>query len=349
MSCSHVGTDLESGRESLADAIRQSEEGGGEGGPPFEWDIAVHLGDHSGGQTTPTDEEGREIVRQFGASTRHPREHFYTIAGNHDAPIEEDVPLQWWFRKWIDPTGESTEHSGVDTTRMPYAVEGTWERYTFSVGNIRFLMMSDRNDFPPPVGRRGVIRGGYPSGAVTGETLAWWRRSVAANADSVIVSGHHHMLKETTVASGPWEGYLPDGQGGWQSQYHGYFADGAPEGASYLYFVDDKPDAQAFEGYLSENPGSMDLWLGGHTHTNPDDRKGGRSHVERKWGCNFINVAALSRYHGRTNVPMSRLLTFEDGSDEVLVQCYLHTSGYAPQGWYGPAERTIKLSRPVRL
>ena len=91
MSCSHVGTDLESGRESLADAIRQSEEGGGEGGPLFEWDIAVHLGDHSGGQTTPTDEEGREIVRQFGASTRHAREHFYTIAGNHDAPIEEDA------------------------------------------------------------------------------------------------------------------------------------------------------------------------------------------------------------------------------------------------------------------
>ena len=37
---------------------------------------------------------------------------------------------------------------------------------------------------------------------------------------------------------------------------------------------------------------------------------------------------------------MSRLLTFEDGSDEVLVQCYLHTSQYAPQGWYGPSERT---------
>ena len=89
MCCSHVGTDLNFGRESLADAIRQSELGGEEGGPPFDWDIAVVLGDHSGGQTTPTDEEGREIVRQFGVSGRHRREDFYTVIGNHDAPIEK--------------------------------------------------------------------------------------------------------------------------------------------------------------------------------------------------------------------------------------------------------------------
>ena len=34
MGCSHVGTDVRvSGRESLADALRQSERSGGEGGP----------------------------------------------------------------------------------------------------------------------------------------------------------------------------------------------------------------------------------------------------------------------------------------------------------------------------
>ena len=43
-------------------------------------------------------------------------------------------------------------------------------------------------------------------------------------------------------------------------------------------------------------------------------------------------MAALSRYHGKMNVPMSRLLTFEDGSDEVLVQCYLHTSAVRVAG-----------------
>jgi len=185
---------------------------------------------------------------------------------------------------------------------------------------------------------------------VTGETFEWWKRMVEENRDCVIVSAHHHMLKETTVASGPWEGYERQPDGSWKAKYHGYFPDGGPEGASYLYFVDGKPDAQAFEGYLAERPGTSDLWLGGHTHAKPDDRTGGRSHVEQKWGSTFVNVAALTKHHGGSQAtPMSRLFTFEDGSDEVRVQCYLHTSDYAPRGWYAPAERVVKLGKAFRL
>jgi len=158
------------------------------------------------------------------------------------------------------------------------------------------------------------------------------------------------MLKETTVASGPFEGFEKDKKGRWRSYYHGYFSDGAPEGASYLYFVDGRPDAQAFERYLSSHPGAIDIWLGGHTHTNPDDRKGGRSHIERKWRVNFINVAALTRHHASRarSIPMSRFLTFKEASNECRVQCYLHTQDYAPQGLYKPAERILRLSKPFK-
>ncbi len=342
----HVGTDLRHGRESLADAIRQSEGGGEAGGPAFEWDVGLHLGDFSGDQTSPQDDEGREVVRQFGALRTHRREDVYTLVGNHDASTV-DEPCQWWFKKWVDPTGESTEHSGVDRSRMPYPVEGTWERYAFRVGNVLFLMMGDRNDGGPPVGRGA--RGGYPAGAVTGETFDWWREQVEANRDSIVISAHHHMLRETTVASGPWEGYTREEDGSWKALYHGYFADGGPAGASYLYFVDGEPDAQAFERYLAERPGSVDLWLGGHTHSVPDDRHGGRSHVEQKWGVTFVNVAGLTRHHvsyERFGIPMSRLFTFEEGSAEVRIRCYLHTSDYAPQGWYVPAERVARLRTP---
>jgi hypothetical protein len=144
------------------------------------------------------------------------------------------------------------------------------------------------------------------------------------------------MLKNTTVASGEWEGV----EGG----YHGRFEDGAPIGASYLYFVGDEPDAQRFEGYLEENPGSIDIWLGGHTHTNPDDNYGGKTHIEEKWGTTFINVAAMSKYHaGRTTMPMSRLLTFDPGRDTIDVGCYLHTSDYAQQGWYDRVAKAVSL------
>ena len=347
MGCSHVGTDLRRGpRESLADAIRHSQGGGDLGGPSFGWDIAVHLGDLSGSQTPPDDEEGREVVRQFAALDR-PREHVYNIIGNHDAsgPGEE---CQWWFRKWVDPEGLNTEISGVDSRRRPYPIDGTWGALFLRVGNVLFLLMSDRNDGGPPVGR--AERGGYPAGAVTGETFSWWKDMVEANRDSIIVTCHHHMLRETTVASGPWEGFVKDDEGNWKSHYHGYFPAGGPEGASYLYFVDGEPDSQAFESYLADHNGAIDLWLGAHTHTNPDDRHGGRSHIEPKWGATFVNVSALTKYHASlTTVPMSRHFTFTEGSDQVRIRCYLHTDDHAPQGWYEPAERTAPLRMPFRM
>ena len=345
---SHVGTDIRKGYESLASAIRQSEFGdAGRGAPSFDWDIAVHVGDLSGGQGAPDDEEGREVVRQYGALKKHRREDVYDLAGNHDGsgPGEEQ---QWWFKKWVDPTGENTASSGVDPSKRKFPVEGTWERYCFRAGNILFLIMSDRNDGGPPRGR--AEKGGYPAGAVSGETFQWWKKMVESNRkDSIIICAHHHMLRETTVASGPWEGFRKRGDS-WRSHYHGYFPEGGPKGASYLYWLDEKADAGAFETYLAENPGAIDLWLGGHTHTNPDDTFGGRSHIETKWGAHFVNCAALSRYHAaKTTLPMSRLLSFASRSRELKVQCYLHTNQHAPAGFYQKAERRLQLSKEFSI
>ena len=343
MGDAHVGTDLKRKRESLAEAIRQSEHE--ERG--FAWDIALNVGDFSGNQSSPDDDEGREVVRQYAAARKHRREDFYDLAGNHDASGPGE-PTQGWFRKWIDPTGENTQFSGVDPKRRRYPVEGTWERYSFRIGNVLFLVMSDRNDGGPPVGRGK--RGGYPSGAVTGETFAWWKRMVESNRDAIIICAHHHMLRETTVGSGDWEGLIKNPDGTLTSRYHGHQPDGGSwEGASYLYYVDGQPKALAFEKYLEAHPGAIDLWIGGHTHTNPDDNFNGRTHIERKWGATFVNCCALSRFHvASRSRPMSRLLTFAEGSAEARVQCYLHTSQHAPQGWYSKAERTVKLGKPFR-
>ncbi|MDZ4849160.1 MAG: metallophosphoesterase [Pirellulaceae bacterium] len=343
----HVGTDIARKRESLADAIRQSEQGTKDS-PPFDWDIAINVGDFSGTQGPPDDDEGHEVVRQFGALKKHRREDFYDIAGNHDASGQGE-PTMGWFRKWVDPLGENTTHSGVDPKRRRYPVIGTWERYEFRIGNLLFLMMSDRNDLPVPVGRGK--RGGYPAGAVTSETVAWWMERVEANRDSVIISAHHHMLRETTVGSGDFEGGNFNAKGEYISRYHGNQEDGgSPEGSSYLYYVDDKPKAMAFEKYLEAHPGAIDLWFGGHTHTNPDDHFNGRTHIEHKWGATFINCCCLTRFHVAGNSrPLSRLLTFTEGSAEVRVQCYLHTNTHASQGWYPKAERVIELGKPFHM
>jgi hypothetical protein len=343
----HVGTDLKRGWRSLAEALRTSEHGGDEGGPPFDWRIAVDVGDMSGGQAVPQDDEGREIVRQLGVLEKHRRESIYSICGNHDRSGIAEPPA-WWWRKWVDPTGENTEFSGVDPKKRPYAIDGTWERYSFRVGNILFLMMSDINEPTQTIGRGDL--GGNPAGVVSGETFEWWKSMVEANSESIIISAHHYMLKDTTVASGEWEGVRKDEDGQWRNHYHGYKPRGAPQGASYLYFVDSKPDACAFESYLQDHPGAVDIWLGGHTHAHPDDTCGGKSHVETRWQTHFVNVACLTRYHvnvdGPASAAKSRVLTFREGSRHVDVQCYMHTGEFLPQGWYDKAARVLKLSKP---
>ena len=91
------------------------------------------------------------------------------------------------------------------------------------------------------------------------------------NPQTIIITVHHYVLKNTTVASGEWEGMRKDETGKWISYYHGYFEQGTPKGASYLYWANSNPDSQIFENYLEEHPGAIQMWLGGHTHTNPDD------------------------------------------------------------------------------
>jgi hypothetical protein len=342
----HVARDQKygNGRESLADALRQSESDSG-----FDWDVALNLGDLSGDVGLPKDAEGEEIVRQFSVLKKHRREQIYDLSGNHDRS-GLDEPQAWWWRKWVDPTGEHSESSHIDRNKRPFPIEGTWERYSFRVGSLLFLMMSDINEPTQKIGR-GTL-GGNPGGVVSGETFRWWKRMVEENPSSVVISAHHYMLKNTTVASGEWEGMRRDEKGGWKSGYHGYYeGKGTPQGASYLYWVDSKQDWGAFEDSLGASPGRVDLWLGAHTHTAPDDTYGGKSHIERRWGTTFINVAGLTRYMGEPAncIPRSWLLTFTDDSNEVSARCYFHSSDYAPQGWYNKFDRTIKLSKAFKM
>ena len=344
----HVGTDIKHVYESLVTAITHSEADANEenNNNPFEWDIALDVGDCSGGQSVPEDEEGHELVRQFNTLKKHNREDIYNVCGNHDRS-GLDEPEAWWWRKYVDPTGEHTEHSGLDSSRRPYPVSGTWERYSFRVGNLLFLMLSDINEPSQTIGRGDL--GGNPGGVVRRETFEWWREMVEANPDSIIITAHHYMLKETTVASGEWEGMVKKEDGSWTGGYHGYKPQGSPRGASYLYWVGGVEDAQCFENYLAEHPGAIAMWLGGHTHAHPDAQDGNKSHIEIKWGVHFINTAALTRYHINPqfpNPPKSRLIEFADGSDEITVRCYIHTDEFLPKGWYDSAERTLKLNQP---
>ena len=350
---SHVTADIRRDYESLATPLRQSE-GLEQGAPAFDWDIMIDVGDLSASQYPPTDDDGRVLVRQVQALIRHYREDIYNVPGNHDAPYY-DRGAGWWFRRWADPLGENTRYSGVDAALRPFPVQGTWERYRFEAGNILFLMMSDRNDAPAPVGRGHSSekqRGGFPAGAVTRATFEWWKQQVLDNQDRIIISAHHHMLRDTTMRSGYGEG----------KGFHG--SSGGVEGSSYLYFIiEDEdpehfrytPDAHVFEDFLEqhlERTGrpAIDLWLGGHSHVmHPTQTIGGNGITEMKWGVTFINASALTKAHAG-GVPSSRLLTFADGSGQLSTEVYLHERSRQgdPVGWYDAARKTVALRHVFR-
>ncbi|MFT5322247.1 MAG: hypothetical protein ACI8P0_000082 [Planctomycetaceae bacterium] len=348
-SCSHVPADIRRGRESLANVIRQSE-GFVKDAPAFEWDIMLDAGDLSAHQYPPGDRDGFELIRQYHAMQKHRREQVYNVPGNHDAPYY-DHGAGSWFQKWGDPLGRHTEVSGVDPERRPFPVEGTWERYRFLAGNVLFLMLADRNDVPEPVGRghsRDGKSGGYPAGAVTRDTFNWWKQQVLENQNRIIVTMHHHALRDTTIASGRGEG---------NPRYHG--ASGGAEGSSYLYYLieNENPedfqfisDAHVFEDFLDgfhkqHGHGAIDLWVAGHTHVHgPDDNWGDKTITETRWGVHFLQVAALTRHHGGSH-PLSRLLTFRDGASTIKADVYLHDASYKgnPIGWYDAASKTLPL------
>lgn len=348
-SCAHVPADIRRGRESMAKPIRQSE-GLVKGAPAFDWDIMVDVGDLSAHQYPPGDKDGRELIRQYQKMTQHRREQIYNVPGNHDAPYYDHGPGSW-IRKWGDPLGENTKFSGVDPKRRPFPVEGTWERYKFLAGNVLFLMLSDRNDVPEPVGRghsKDARRGGYPAGAVTRATFNWWKRQVLENQDKIIVTMHHHVLRDTTIASGKGEG---------NPRYHG--ASGGAAGSSYLYYLIENEDpenfkyvedAHVFEDFLDEfhqqhGRGAIDLWIGGHTHVKgPKDDWGDKTISERRWGVGFLQVAALTKSHGGS-FPLSRVLNFTDGQPQFKARVYLHEDWYEnnPIGFYEPADITWPL------
>ena len=337
--CAHVSFDKRHGRESLADALKHAE-------TEFDWDIGINVGDFSAAFGLPTEDEGAEIIRQFSALQKHRREDIYTLCGNHDRNAP-DEPEGQWFRKWIDPMGEHSLHSGVHLSNYRYRPVGTFERYHFDVGNIRFLLMSDVNEASQPMGRGAL--GGNPGGVVTRETFDWWVDQVESNhRDKIIVTAHHYLLKDTTVATGEWEGMKQDGAGNWQTDYHGYYKEGTPHAASYLYWVGGSAGGGEFESWLTDNPGKVDLWLGGHTHTHPDDRHGNKGHVEMAYGgTTFVNVSALTRWFVMDHaMPHSRLFTFEDGSNRCRIDCFMHTDEYRPMGFYENAAVDVELSKP---
>jgi len=347
----------------LESAIKDTKEGGTQGGESFNWDIAVDAGDYISSQTCPTDAFGQALVDQYAGANADPNK-FYGVIGNHDASANDAS----WFEKWVDPLGQHTEYSGVSNENRPYPVDmendTTWDHYSFQVGNILYLMLGDHNYGGHPFGRdcSGSSGGGSPAGSYSLETFNWWKDKVEANPDKIIITVAHHGLYDTTIYTGLGEG-VAEGIHGNQS-----WAD--ERGSSMVYAVGgvtiDNYDANhekvseadwrgyGFKKYLDDHPGAIDMWVFGHTHTHlyPGKSFNGRSDIETVDDVHFINLGSLTIVHAGPEAPFSRILELEDGSDTATLKTYLHTtawSGHPVEGFYDDVQRQLTLRHPFEL
>lgn len=341
-SCAHLKADLAHGRNSITKAFNQIE---GEDG--FEYDFSINAGDFDSNQTPPDLEneiqEGEDIVNAFKASSK-PRGVHYTIAGNHDAGSGQTD----WFLRYIDPLGENTEYSEVNSADAPYKInlmkEGSWHSYYFKFDKYMFVMLSDRNEIKYPYGRENTPEtGGHPSGTLTLETWEWFKALVLNNTDKNIFVLTHMNPRNTTLGTPDYDGV--------NSDLHG--SSGIPAGSGSIYSIYDEDTQTSIDGtdiildFLEDNPQHTIIsWMAGHSHAYLDEVYNGRSAVYVNHNVTFLNIGNLTNYHtggSRPNPdPDSRLLTL-DGRN-FTVETWLHEIANGnPIGFYHPNKLEIPL------
>jgi hypothetical protein len=343
--CSHVEADKEKGRDSIAEAISQIEET-----RLFDPDIAFLLGDFSSSlKAVELDNyaaEGLEVSAQLSSGKYLTRNRIYCTTGNHDAGRGNYD----WYNRYVDDFGKNPFYSGVYAPLRPYPLTGVENsHYKIETGNIVWLVLYDQNDGPGPCGR-GDKPGGFPSGSVLESAFEWWRSEVEAahTAGKNVITLCHYLLKNTTLATGDYEGV--------QGKFHG--GGGQPIGSGRLHnLIIDKvanvfeEDQSAFSDFLEANPGKNSLWLGTHTHYQVGEEFAGRTWTKKDSGCVFVNVGSLGRNHTSKNKPdaQSVAMFFRKDQNKVTIRKIIHNSNYTGNRFLDTYDIEAALSFPIVL
>lgn len=314
--CVHCQVDKDNGRESITEAMKSQLSNG------LKCDVAAILGDFSSEQEpieTPThDAEGQEIANQLNGQILD-RHCIYCLRGNHDAgKLNYD-----WYNKWIDTFGQNTATSGVTNSSRPITIirDGSEEgHYALIKRNAIFFFCGDYNDMDSPIGRNSMVDGGYPSGAMSRKCWDFVKAQIALHPTKTAFLFAHHLLKETTIATGDNEGV----NGGFHGSSGKPIASGRLEDI-YDYSDDTNTSADEIITWMGNNSGKIFMWCGAHTHCFRNQTYSGRGQYIYKHGTHFLNVGASSMYHAGHDA-MCRLMLFQNGSTELNIFQYLISS-----------------------
>jgi hypothetical protein len=314
--CNHELADYNNGRDSIAEGFKALSFNG------ILCNLAFMHGDYSSHQEpieTPThDSDGTRVASKLNSLSIN-RHNVYSVLGNHD----------WgklncnWFRKWIDTFGENTASSGVNNSLRPYPIirNGTEvDHYAIIVRNNLFLMIGDYNGVDSPIGRNSLVDGGYPSGAMSRKAWDFMKAQIALHPTKNVFVHAHHLLKDTTIATGDNEGF--------NGNFHGTSGKQISSGRlDDIYDDSNQTSVSADEiiTWMDNNSGKIFMWCGSHSHVEINQTYAGRGQYISKHGTHFLNVGALSRYHaGRDS--LARIMLFQNGSTELNIFQYVSYS-----------------------
>jgi hypothetical protein len=334
--CPHTQADKDNGRNSITDAISHID---GTGAKCSRVNMGIILGDFSSNQN-PTEiasyaTEGADSSAQLNTGTKGlSRNNIYTLRGNHDPGDNNND----WYDRYIDRDGVNTAYSGVTNSLRPYPITGTSDYYSITTGNIVWLFLDDINHGAGPCGRSGAS-GGFPSGSTSLAAYNWWVSMIESNPGKIIITCAHHLLKNTTIATGDNEGV----DGG----YHGSSGQAVGSGRLHNVITDFalniyEADQTRFMDYLTSHPGACVIWFGAHTHYEVGEVYATRGYMTTVNGCNFINVGGLTKYHVVKH-PQSKVIQFTQGSNICIMNNMLHDTSFAPVGYYG---NSVQITLP---
>ncbi len=345
--------------------------------PGFAWDIMIDVGDWTASQAPPDHEEGIALARCFTTTIGKDRGCFFSVSGNHDGEKKGWEPGEF-TQKYVNPLGDPAflKTSDFEFNQRPNKnnfrqlldyPDTRWDRYLIRTGNVIWIKLGDRNEFDTLAESRGdtsgrfqagrgsasgMPKGGYPSGSVTLDIFEWWKKVIEdpAFSEDILVTAHHLLPVNTTIST----------ENGEAGDYHGKSGSIGPNGeiGGQLYWIreydrqgkeiNQYAQTRPFLNYLRDHPGAIAAWIGGHTHIDsPEAMINGRGISVRKYGVTFLSVGALTDSHAGGGNQMTRMLSFQNGEDEAIVNVYIHksTDGHAI-GWFEPAARRFPLGKP---
>jgi len=251
------------------------------------FDAVISLGDLIG--MTATNNNGGNASQYFDqylnyfAQTGHNQSELYNLLGNHDwSGASFGGPHYHAWKKLDD----------INVSDRPFPIlegitnETNWN-YTFQIGNVLFIMLSDDNATADGSGLRT-----HNQGVITNATFNWWKNLVINNQDKIIITCSHQPLEGTVVYSS-----LDVGS----------------------YIKNSSRFLDVMENY------TVDFWLNGHQHDDPWDVDSNGWTLVRKIGnTTFINVAAILKRGNVGTSYSSRFFTFTNGSNILQMKVYDH-------------------------